>query len=108
MTLLPLMPLTQIPEFTEPIREILAQYWITSAEEFAATARLNNVKYGDGLAAMGAELALSPEAMEQLYDVAIAAAPRASDYTALVELDVGTGLILEELPALGVDSSRFS
>jgi hypothetical protein len=98
MLALPLTPLTQISQFTEPIRATLAQYWITSAEEFAATARLDNASYQDGLAAMGAQLALPAETMEELYKAAIAGSPRAGEYSALAELDVGTGLILDDLP----------
>lgn len=94
----PLTPLTHIPIFTEPIRVVLARYWITSAEEFAATARLGNETHADGLAAMGNQLALSADSMEQLYNAAIAATPRASEYSALVDLDVGDGLLLDELP----------
>jgi hypothetical protein len=94
----PLTPLAQIAEFTEPIRAVLTQYWILSAEEFAATARLENESYGDGLGAMGERLALPPDTMGQLFDAAVAASPRAFEYTALVELDVGDGLLLNDLP----------
>src|SRR5690349_20017891 len=99
-----LTSLERVPGFTEPIRHALGNYWITSAEEFATTARLDNEAYGDGLAALGVALGLSAGAMDMLYEVAVAASPRAAEYTALVDLDVGDGLLLGDLPPpAGVD-----
>jgi papain like protease len=99
-----LTPLEPIPGFTEPIRQALANYWIASAEEFATTARLDNQTYGDGLAALGLILGLSPATMDELYEAAVAASPRAAEYNALIDLDVGDGLLLGDLPpSAGVD-----
>src|SRR5262249_710292 len=104
ITVLPMMaleltPLDGIPAFTTPIRAALAPYWITRAEEFAAIARLSNASYGDGLAALGVVLELDALAMEALYDAAVAGGPQAADYAAVINLDVGDGLLLNELPA---------
>jgi Papain family cysteine protease len=99
-----LTPLERVMGFTEPIRLALGNYWITSAEEFATTARLDNAAYGDGLAALGFILGLNATTMDELYAAAVAASPRAAEYSALVDLDVGDGLLLDNLPPpAGVD-----
>ena len=100
----PLTPLTRVPGFTEALRVRLGDYWITTAEEFAATARLSNARHGDGLTALGVTLGLDPVRMQGLYQACETASPRASAYAALTELDVGAGLILEDRPPeLGLD-----
>lgn len=98
MTTPPLTPLTTIPAFTEPILAALQPYWITTAEEFAATTQLENPQFGDGLAALGSVLQLGGEAMDALYAAAVDASPRAQAYTSLIELEVGAGLLLDGLP----------
>lgn len=93
-----LTPLTRVPGFSGALRARLDDYWITTAEEFASTARLGNGRHGDGLTALGVALGLDLPRMQALYTACEQASPRAHEYAALTELDVGDGLLLDDLP----------
>jgi hypothetical protein len=103
-----LTALANVPGFSEPICMALAPYWITTAEEFAATARLENAQYGDGLSALGAVLKLNADNMESLYTSAVLAAPRAAAYSVFTDLNVGTGLLLDHLTPPSISGQDFA
>ncbi|MBX0330524.1 C1 family peptidase [Oscillochloris sp. ZM17-4] len=86
-----LTPLDQIPAFTAVDREALSPYWITTAEEFIATARLRN-----GLSTLGTLLARTPKAMQELFDAATQASRLAAAFTIGMVRDYPTGLILDD------------
>ena len=86
-----LTPLDQIPTFTEADREALRPYWITTAEEFIATARLRN-----GIPTLGTLLARTPTAIQELFDAATHASRLATAFTTGTIRDYPTGLILDD------------
>lgn len=95
-TLPGLVPLQQVDGFDSRLIEALRPYWITSAEEFATLRHVANTRHGDGLRAIGATLGLPPEKQDQLLNACFASSRRALSYAAPVELDVGTGLDIDD------------
>lgn len=94
-----LTALATIGMFDEPLRTALADYWITSAEEFVSTARSGNRTYGSGLAALGKALNLEEQRVRELVQHAQAALPPGTAFDVGVELEVGTGAIFEGMEA---------
>jgi hypothetical protein len=100
-----LHPLDQIAAFDGPTRQKLADYWITSAEEYITTARSSNAQYGSGLKALAALLFQNDDARARaLFDAAMAVAPAASSFEVMAEMDVGDGLLMDGLQDLEASS----
>jgi hypothetical protein len=94
-----LTPLSTVPAFDAATRQKLAAYWITTAEEFLATARMRNPLYTSGLGAMGTMLGYDDAAMHALFQAAQAAAPTATSFDISVarDDDYPGGLILDDV-----------
>lgn len=70
-----LVPLAAIDSFTAPIRAILQQFWITSAEEYLSVLTMPNAQDQTNEAALQRLLGLDQASMDTLYQAAKAAAP---------------------------------
>lgn len=102
-----LHPLETIAAFDAATRQKLADYWITSAEEYITTARSSNAQYGGGLQALAALLFAGDQARARaLFDAAMAVAPEASSFEVMAEMDVGDGLLLDGLK--DIEDSSFA
>ncbi len=103
-----LTPLETISGFDEDIRKKLAEYWITSAEEFVTAARSSNRQHGNGLQALVQVLGREKAQIEALLQAADVAIPPHFAFAPETELEVGTGAIftgmevVEEPPAFDV------
>lgn len=95
-----LTPLETVSAIDASLRTKLADYWITTAEEFVSTARSSNRTYGNGLGALGQVLQLEQSSVTDLVKAARAALPPGSSFDVGAELQVGMGAIFEgmELP----------
>lgn len=93
-----LIPLHTIEAFDETLREKLAEYWITTANEFVSTARSSNQTYGSGLAALRNVLNLDEERVRDLVQAARDVLPADTPFDVGVALEVGTGAIFEGMP----------
>jgi hypothetical protein len=95
--MLTLTPLSQIDAFTPALREQLAPYWLTSAEEFVTTAQAANRQYGSGLAALAVVLGISEDAVRALVDACqtVLPAERTFGTGPRRQVDLGTGAVLE-------------
>jgi len=102
-----LTPLTVVPAIDETTRTTLAAYWITSVEEFVATARSSNTGLGSGLAALAHVLGKSEDDVRAMVMAALEVVPDASSFSVDVAMEpVGTGAIFDDLPE--VDATSFS
>jgi hypothetical protein len=90
-----LTSLETIPAFTAAIRRQLADYWITSAEEFISTARASNHQYGNGLAALAQVLELAEDDIRGLVQSAQAIVVTDLTYDVMADPVLGTGAIFE-------------
>ncbi|NTW03860.1 MAG: C1 family peptidase, partial [Oscillochloris sp.] len=107
MANLTLTPLDTIPEFDEPLRKKLAaKFWITSAEEFHGVLRSSNQQYKSGRKALALALGLADTEMEVLASAVRAALPEDTPFDSSVEMEVGTGMLLEGIPEL--EESSFA
>ncbi|WP_129677489.1 C1 family peptidase [Candidatus Chloroploca sp. Khr17] len=103
-----LTPLATIPAFSREILRTLADYWITTAEEFIATARMRNPVYETGLGALGAVLNTDQRTVQKLVEAAVHASPAAADFGNPLEHDTEFpgGLIFDSEFDEGLDFSR--
>lgn len=90
-----LTPLDQVDGIDATVRQKLATYWITSAEELVSTARSSNQAHGSGLKALGMALGLDDAAIRQVVMAATAVLPPDTAFDVGVAIDVGDGLIME-------------
>jgi hypothetical protein len=97
--MLTLTPLAEIAAFNQAIRDKLAPYWITTAQEFITTSRASNQQLGSGLAALAEVLDIPQSEVSTLVqaatsalstDVTLGAGPRLS-------VELGTGAIFEDM-----------
>jgi hypothetical protein len=95
--MLTLTPLADIDVFDEATRNALADYWITTAEEFATTARTSNQQYGTGLGALVQMLGTSEEHVNMLVQAARAALPLEATFGVGAQPELGTGAIFEQM-----------
>jgi hypothetical protein len=95
--MLTLTPLANIEVFDEATRNTLADYWITTAEEFATTARASNQQYGNGLGALVQVLGSSEEHVRTLVQAARATLPMENTFGVGVQPELGTGAIFEQM-----------
>lgn len=95
--MLTLTPLTEINAFDETIRAKLADYWITTAEEFVTTARSGNQQFGSGQAAFREALNLSEAEIKTLVDAARTVLPLDTAFGVGPQPELGTGVIFEDL-----------
>jgi hypothetical protein len=95
--MLTLKPLADIDVFDEDTRSKLAEYWITTAEEFATTARSSNQQYGTGLGALVHVLGTSEEHVNTLVQAARTALPLETTLGVSAQPELGTGAIFEQM-----------
>jgi hypothetical protein len=95
VTMADLFPLDQVDGIDATVRQQLAGYWITSAEELVSTARSANQAYGSGLKALGEALRLDAAAMTRIVSAAMAVLPPDTAFDVGVAMEVGDGLIME-------------
>lgn len=100
-----LTPLEKVPGFDEPIRKKLAEYWITSAEEFHGVYRSSNQQYTTGRKALAATLGLGEERIKALAEAVRSVLPADTPFSTSVEIEVGAGLVMEGVPE--VDGTSF-
>lgn len=101
-----LTPLDGIAGFDATMRSRLAEYWITTAEEFVSTARSSNEGFGSGLAALANILGLSDDSTRTLVSAAQAVLPAGVSFTVGPPPVLGTGAIFEDLDL--VEAASFS
>jgi hypothetical protein len=92
-----LHPLADISTFDETIREKLAPYWITTAEEFVTTAQTGNQQFGSGLAALVQVLGSGEEAVLEMVRAARAVLPPDTSFDVGPAAELGTGAIFEDM-----------
>lgn len=85
-----LTPLSTLKEFDEPVRKVLADYWITTAEEFSGAFRMSRQMK----TTLAQTLRVSEERVQALFNAANAV-PGAASFDAGPELEVGFGLVLD-------------
>ncbi len=90
-----LTPLDQVDGIDATVRQKLATYWITSAEELVSTARSANQAHGSGLKALSMALGLDDAAIRRVVAAATAVLPPDTAFDVGVAIDVGDGLIME-------------
>lgn len=100
-----LTPLDRLSGIDAPLRKKLADYWITSVEEFVSTARSSNQQYQSGRAALAVALGIGEDRLKALIEAAIPLLPANVSFSVPVELDVGDGLFLDNYR--DVDSASF-
>lgn len=100
-----LTPIEKVELIDAPTRKKLAGFWITSAEELVSTARAGNNQYGSGLKALEVALGLDAARVKEIVRAAQALLPEDVAFDALVEMDVGDGLLVDDLPE--IDASSF-
>lgn len=93
-----LVPLATISAFDIPLRTKLAEYWITSANEFVSAARSSNRTYGSGLIALSHALGIDEARGRELVQAAQAVLPADTPFDVGVDLEVGTGAIFTGMP----------
>ncbi|MGQ9927608.1 MAG: C1 family peptidase [Chloroflexaceae bacterium] len=91
----PLTPLERIEAMDAAVRDKLAMYWITSVEEFYATARSSNQQHGTGIQALAVALELPEAQVHALVAAAQALLPEGVSFSVPVELEVGAGLVID-------------
>jgi hypothetical protein len=101
-----LTPLDGIAGFDEPIRKKLADYWITSAEEFHSVVRSSNQQYGSGRKALAAALGLDESVLKTLADTVRSTLPADTPFSIAVDIEVGAGLVMDDVP--DVEASSFA
>jgi hypothetical protein len=97
-------PLDQVPGIDTTVRQRLAAYWITTAEELVSTARSSNLTHGSGVKALGIALGLDDAAMRQVITAATLVLPADTAFDVGVALDVGAGLVVDDLEDPDVSS----
>ena len=95
-----LTPLETLPDFDEALRKRLAEYWITTAEEFSGTYRMS----ANARAGLARALGVPEERVRALFNVANSL-PGAASFDAGAELEVGFGLDISGLE--DVEESSF-
>lgn len=100
-----LTPLDRLSGLDAPLRKKLADYWITSVEEFVSTARASNQQYQSGRAALAVALGVGDDRLKGLIDAALPLLPADVSFSVPVELEVGDGLFLDNYR--DVDSAAF-
>lgn len=95
--MLTLTPLETVSAFSEQIRAVLAEYWITSAEEFATTAHASNQQFGTAQAALAQVLGITQDEVTVLVNAARAVLPLETTFGVGVQPEVGTGAIFENM-----------
>ncbi|MFV9505759.1 MAG: C1 family peptidase [Oscillochloridaceae bacterium umkhey_bin13] len=91
-----LTPLDQLTALTPDLRRRLADYWITSVEEFVAVTRSSNQQYGSGRAALAVALGVSEDDLRALVNAAMPLLPSDVSFSVPVEQELGAGLLLDE------------
>jgi hypothetical protein len=100
-----LTPLDRLSGLDAPLRKKLADYWITSVEEFVSTARASNQQYGSGRAALAVALGVGDDRLKALIEAALPLLPPDVSFSVPVELDVGAGLFVDDYR--DVDGASF-
>ncbi|NTV63290.1 MAG: peptidase C1 [Oscillochloris sp.] len=106
MTGLSLTPLETLPVFDEALRTKLANYWITSVEEFHGVVRSANRKHGSGRKALAVTLGIDEARVALLADAARNALPMDTPFDLTVEMEFGSGLLFDESEAF--DEGSFA
>ena len=102
-----LTPLDQLTLLAAPLRTRLADtYWITSVEEFVATARAANQQYGSGRTALAIALGITDAELTPIIDQALTLLPDQLPFDLPVEQELGTGLLLDQYQDL--DAASFA
>ncbi len=102
-----LTPLDQLTLLAVPLRTRLADtFWITSIEEFVATARAANQQYGSGRAALAIALGITDSELTPIIDQALTLLPDQLPFDLPVEQEFGTGLLLDQYQDL--DAASFA
>lgn len=91
--LTPLERLTAIPAALRT--RMAAEYWITSVEELVATARASNQEHGDGKTALAIALGVAAPDLAAMIDAAFTQLPPGASFDTPVDLEFGSGLILD-------------
>lgn len=101
-----LTPLDKVSAIDAATRTKLADFWITSVEEFVSTARASNQQHQSGRKALALALGLSEARLNELLEAAMPHLPADVSFSVPVELDVGDGLFLDNFSDL--DEAAFS
>lgn len=89
-----LRPLADLTAMSSALRDKLQEYWITTVDEFVATALSGNEIHGSGLAAMALALGMREQDLEALVSAAQTLLPSGRSYSVPTGSDHGTGLVL--------------
>lgn len=102
----PLTPLERLEAMDATIRGKLASYWIVSVEEFCATVRSSNRRYGSGMQALAVALELDEGRVRELAEAALPLLPADVAFSVPVEMEVGAGLVIDKYK--DVDVAAFA
>jgi hypothetical protein len=92
-----LTPLERLTAMPPALRaRLAADYWITSVEELVATARASNQEHGDGETALAVAMDVPAPELAGMIDEAFQHLPPGVSFDTPVELEFGSGLILDD------------